>query len=95
MVTISRPDATFFSFPQIRAMLTWSAAQPSGCGVRIMTDYEYCPEMAEVFRRGNRSPVWFLNATQAGTIVMTEASGADEEWSTVEAALARILELER
>lgn len=92
---ISRPDATFFSLPQIRAIQAWAAQRPLRFGVRIMTDYDRCPEVAEVFRVGNRSPCWFLNATQTGTIVLTEASGADEECSTVEAALAQILELER
>lgn len=95
MITLSRPDATFFSLPQIRTIQAWAAQRPLGFDVRIMTDYDRCPEVAEVFRVGNRAPCWFLNATQAGTTVMTEASGADEEWGTVERALARILELER
>ncbi len=60
-----------------------------------MTDYVKCPEMAELFRYGLWTPVWFLNATQAGTIVITAASGADEELGTVEGALARMLALEQ
>ncbi len=95
MVTISRPHATFFSLPQLRTILTWGAARPLGFGVRIMTDYTECPEMAELFRHGARNPLWFLNATQAGTILVTGACGADEELGTVEEALARVLELEQ
>lgn len=71
------------------------AARPLGFGVRIMTDYTECPEMAELFRHGARNPLWFLNATQAGTILVTGACGADEELGTVEEALARVLELEQ
>ena len=63
--------------------------------VQGTTDYEKCPEMAELFRYGSWTPVWFLTATQAGTIVITDASGADEELGTVEEALARMLALEQ
>ncbi len=75
--------------------MTWASARPRGFGVRIMTDYQECPEMAELFRYGANSPLWFLNATQAGTTVMTSACGTDEELNTVEEALARVLELEQ
>ncbi len=95
MFTTSRPDATFFSLPQLKSIIAWGATRPRGFGVRIMTDYDHCPEMAELFRYGARgSPLWFLNATQAGTIVITDASGADEELGTVEQALARVLALD-
>jgi hypothetical protein len=86
MLIHHRPDATFFSLPQLRAIVAWGAARPHGLGVRIMTDYETCPEMAELFRYGLWTPVWFLNATQAGTIVLTDASGTGEELGTVEEA---------
>jgi len=89
-----RSDPTVFSLPQLKTIMAWNAAQPRGFGVRIMTDHEDCPEMAEVFKHDRMSPLWFLNATQAGTIVITKASGSDEEWGTVEEALARVLELE-
>ena len=95
MFTISRPHATFFSLPQLNCIIAWGATRPLGFGVRIMTDYTECPEMAELFKHGARSPVWFLNATQAGTTVMTSACNADEELATVEDALARVLELEQ
>ncbi len=95
MVTRHRPVAAFFTLPQLRVIVAWGAARPHGLGVRIMTDYEKCPEMAELFRYGSWKPVWFLNATQAGTIVMTDASGADDELGTVEEALARLLALEQ
>lgn len=95
MVTASRPDATFFSVPELRTIVAWGAGRPLGFGVRIMTDYENCPEMAELSKQGSWRPIWFLNATQAGTTVMTDASGADEELGTIEEALARVLELEQ
>ncbi len=95
MVTKSRPDATFFSVPQLKTLMAWGAALPRGFSVRIMTDHEDYPELAELYTHDRMSPLWFLNATQAGTAVITKASGADQELGTVEEALARVLELER
>ena len=60
----------------------------------IAVHYNY-PELAELYKHDRMSPLWFLNATQAGTAVLTKASGADEELGTVVAALARVLELDR
>ena len=94
MVAKSRPDAAFFSVPQLETLVAWGAAQPHGFSVRTMTDHEDYPELAELYTHDWMSPLWFLNATQAGTAVITKASGADQELGTVEEALARILELE-
>ncbi len=60
-----------------------------------MTDHEDYPELAELYKHDRMSPLWFLSATLAGTVVITTASGVDQELDTVEAALARVLELER
>jgi hypothetical protein len=95
MVTTSRPDATFFSVAQLETIMAWSAARPKGFGISIMTDHEDYPELAELFKHDRMSPLWFLNATQAGTAVIMRASGADQELGSVEEALARVLELER
>ena len=95
MVTKSQPVATFFSVPQLETVTAWGAAQPQGFSVRIMTDHEDYPELAELYTHDRMSPLWFLNATQAGTAVITKASGACQELGTVEEALARVLELER
>lgn len=95
MFTTNRPDATFFSLPQLKAIMAWSAERPHGFQVRIMTDYDQCPEMAELLKYGRRgNPSWFVNVTLAGTTVITDASGADEELGTVEEALARVLALD-
>lgn len=83
-----RSDATFFSLAQVAAIVAWNAARPLGFGVRVMTDHEDCPEMAEVYKHDRMRPLWFLNATQAGTTVMTRACGLDEEVGTVKEALA-------
>ena len=90
----SRPDAICFSLPQLEAIMAWGAGHPRGFAVRIMTDHEDYPELAELYKHDKMSPLWFLNATQAGTAVITKASGADHELGTVEAALARVLELD-
>ena len=95
MSTASRPDATCFSLSQLETVLAWSAARLQGFTVRIMTDHEDYPELAEFYKHDRMSPLWFLNATQAGTAVITKASGADEELGTIEEALARILVLDR
>ena len=83
------------SVQQLRVVVRGGVARPHGWGARLTTDYENCPEMAELFRHREGTPVWFLNATQAGTIVITSASGADEELGIVEDALARLLALEQ
>jgi len=95
MVIGSRPDATFFSLPQIATLMAWGATRPREFSVRIMTDHEDYPELAELYKHDRMSPLWFLHVTQAGTAVITKASGADYELGTVEAALARVLELDR
>jgi len=95
MFIASRPDATFFSLPQLKAIMGWGTIRPHSFEVRIVTDYDQCPEIAELFKYGARGrPLWFVNATQAGTTVITDASGAEAELGTVEEALARVLALE-
>ena len=95
MTTISRSDAICFSLSQLEAIMAWGAGQPQGFAVRVMTDHEDYPELAELYKHDKMSPLWFLHATQAGTAVITKASGAEQELGTVEAALARVLELDR
>ena len=95
MLVSERSVAVCFSLAQLETILAWDAARPRGFGVRIMTDHEDCPEMAEVYKHAKMSPLWFLNATQAGTTLMTKASGSEEELDTVEEALARVLDLEK
>lgn len=82
-----------FSLPQLKNIMPWGAISPLGFGVRIMTDHEDYPELAEHYKHDRVSPLWFLNATHAGTAVITKASGADQELGTVEEALAGVLEL--
>lgn len=95
MIIASRPDATVFSLPQLETLMAWAAARPRGFGICIMTDHENYPELAELYKHDRMSPLWFLNATLAGTAVITKASGADEELGTVGEALARVLVLDR
>ena len=95
-MTISdRPDASCFSLRQMAVIMAWDIAQPQGFNVRIMTDHEDYPELAGLYTHDRMSPLWFLNATLAGTVVITKASGAEQEVGTVEEALARVLELEK
>jgi len=95
MATSSRPYASYFSLLQLKTIMAWGAARPQGFGLRIMSDHEDYPELAELYKHDRMSPLWFLNATQAGTAVITKASGAEQELGTVEEALARVLELDR
>lgn len=95
MLVSEQSDAICFSLTQLETIMAWDAARPRGFGVRVMTDHEDCPEMAEVYKHDRMSPLWFLNATQAGTMLMTKASGSEHELGTVEEALARVLELEK
>lgn len=95
MATFSRPDASYFSLLQLETIMAWGAARPQGFGLRIMSDHKDYPELAELYKHDRMSPLWFLNATQAGTAVITKASGAEQELGTVEEALARVFELDR
>ena len=95
MTTSDRLDASCFSLRQMAVIMAWDIAQPQGFDARIMTDHEDYPELAELYTHDRMSPLWFLNATLAGTVVITKASGAEQEVGTVEEALARVLELER
>ena len=94
MADACQSEATFFSVPQLKIIMAWSSAHPLGFSVRIMTDHEDFPELAELYTHDRMSPLWFLHSTQAGTAVIIKASGADQELGTVEEALARVLELE-
>ena len=95
MVTASRPGPTPFSLSQLKTLMAWGARRPQGFAVRVMTDHEDYPELAELYTHDRMSPLWFLNATEAGTAVITNASAAGQELGTVEEALAQVLELER
>ena len=75
--------------------MAWGAARPRCFCIRIVADHEDYPELAVLYKHDTPSPFWFLHATQAGTVVITRASGTHEEFGTVEAALARVLEGER
>jgi len=95
MASARRPDATFFSLLQLQTLTAWGVSRPRGFSVRVMTDHEDYSELAELYTHDKMSPLWFLNATLAGTVVIARPSGADQELGTVEEALARVLELER
>jgi hypothetical protein len=95
MLVSERSVAVCFSLTQLETIMAWDAARPRGFGVRVMTDHEDCPEMAEVYKHDKMSPLWFLNATQAGTMLMTKASGSEQELGTIEEALAHILDVEK
>jgi len=95
MAIIGRPGATSFSLAQRRTLVEWDASQLQGFAIRVTTNHEYFPELAELYTYDRMRPLWFLNATLAGTVVITRASGADQELDTIEAALGRVVELER
>ena len=94
MVATSRPNAICFSLPQLKTIMACSVIGPLGFNIRIMTDHDDDPELAELYKYDRMSPLWFLNATQTVTAVITKASGGDQELSTVDEALTRVLELE-
>lgn len=95
MAITGRPGATSFSLAQLWTLAAWGASQPLGFAIRVTTEHEYYPELAELYTHDIMRPLWFLNATLIGTVVITRASGAEQELGTLEAALARVLELER
>ncbi len=91
MVTAPRSAPGYFSLLQLQTIISWGAARHRGFGVCVMTDHEDYPELAELYKHDRMSPLWFLSATEAGTAVITTASGANEELDSVEEALTRIL----
>ena len=91
MVTAPRSAPGYFSLPQLQTIITWGAARHRGFGVRVMTDHEDYPELAELYKHDRMSPLWFLSATEAGRAVITKACGATEELRSVEEALTRVL----
>lgn len=95
MVTTNPPDAVSFSLPQLRTLATWGTARPKGFSISVTTDHRDYPELASLFKGDPKRPLWFLYVTQAGTAVLTKASGGTQELNSVEDALARVLELEQ
>lgn len=95
MVIGSRPEATFFSLFQLATLMSWNAGRPRGFGLRIVTDHADYPELAALYKHDRMSPLWFVHATQTGTVVITKALGVDYELRTVEVALAWVLRLDR
>ncbi len=95
MAITGQPGATSFSLAQLRTLAAWGVSQPQGFAIRVTTDHQYYPELAELYTHDRMSPLWFFHATLAGTVVITKASGAEQELGTVEEALARVVELER
>lgn len=91
MVTAPRPAPGCFSLLQFQTIINWRAAQHRGFGVRVMTDHEDYPELAELYKHDRMSPLWFLSATEAGTALIVKASGSTEEVGSVEEALKRVL----
>lgn len=95
MVPTDRPDAIFFSLPQLRTLAAWGAARPKGFSISVAADHRDDRELASLFKDDPRSPLWFLYMTQGGTAVLTKASAGSHELNSVEEALARVLELEQ
>ncbi len=96
MAIIGHPGATSFSLAQLRTFAVWGVSQSHCFAIRVTTDHQYYPELAELYTHDSwMSPLWFLHATLTGTVVITKPSGAEQELGTVEEALARVVELER
>lgn len=91
MITAPRSAPGYFSLLHLQTIIAWGSARHQGFGIRVMTDHEDYPELAELYKHDRMSPLWFLNATEAGTAVITKASGASVELSSVEEALTRVL----
>lgn len=84
-----------FTLEQLTSLATWNLLRPAGLGVRIARDHERFPEVAVLFRHDPEDARYLMNPTTRGTVVL--ARSPDGKWSlaTVEAALAKVLALEK
>ncbi len=84
-----------FTLEQVTSLSTWNILRPTGLGVRIAKDHERFPEVAMLFRHDPEDVRYFMHPTSRGTVVLVRWS--DGKWAlpTIEAALAKVLELER
>jgi hypothetical protein len=84
-----------FTLEQLTALATWNLVRPAGLGVRIAQDHERFPEVAMLFRHDPEDVRYLMNPTSRGTVVLVRSSGGKWALPTVEAALAKVLALEK
>jgi len=63
--------------------------------VRIAQDHERFPEVAMLFRHDPEDVRYLMNPTRRGMIVLVRSSGGKWALPTAEAALAKVLALEK
>lgn len=83
-----------FSLSQLETLVAWGAAHPDGFRANIAPDYKNFLEVAEVYGRDPGDILYLLSPTEGGTIILAAVPNGEWELPTVEAALAKVLELE-
>lgn len=84
-----------FTLEQLTALATWNLIRPAGLGVRIVKDHERFPEVAMLFRYDPEDVRYLVNPTSRGMVVLVRSSGGKWALPTVEAALSKVLALEK
>jgi len=84
-----------FTLEQATALVTWSLIRSCGLAIRIAKDHKCFPEVAMLFRHDPEDVRYLMNPTSYGTVILVESLGGKWELPTVEAALAKVLTLEK
>ena len=84
-----------FTLEQATSLATWSLIRPCGLAVRIARDHERFSEVAMLFRHDPEDVRYLMNPTSSGTVILVRLLGGKWALPTVEAALAKVLALEK
>jgi len=84
-----------FTLEQATSLATWSLIRLCGLGVRIARDHQCFPEVAMLFRHDPEDVRYLMNPTSHGTVILVRLLGGRWALPTVEAALAKVLTLEK
>ncbi len=84
-----------FTLEQATSLATWNLVRPAGLGVHLAKDHEPFPEVAVLFRHDPEDVRYLMNPTSRGMVVLVRSSGGTWALPTVEAALAKVLALEK
>ena len=84
-----------FTLDQLGTLLAWDRARPAGLSLSVVTGQGGFSEVAMVFRRDQARERYLAHPTSHGTVVLVRHPDARRELPTLDAALAKLLELER
>ena len=93
--TVPSSKTVAFTLTQLDRLLEWSDERPCGLRVNVVADHEEIEEVAEMFRRDPRSPLYLLKAQETGAVEVDNLDDLPALAPDLEAALALVERLER